>query len=92
MVGRRLWVVAALALVPQLALADKYEDAFAKTQQLFDAYKASADQYNAMRAKYDQYYAPIAPQWQVVVTARKVADDECNKNKRTRACRDKTLA
>jgi len=92
MPGRRLWVVLAIALVPQLANADKYDDAFAKTQQAFDAYKAVADKYATLHAKYEQYYAPLGPQWDVVVKARKLADDECNKNKRTKACRDLTLA
>lgn len=79
-------------LPPRVAEADKYDDAFTRSQKAFDAWKEVADRYAGLRAKYDRYYAPITPQWQVVVTARKNADDACAKNKRTKACRDLTLA
>ncbi|HEY5920738.1 MAG TPA: hypothetical protein VIV11_03665 [Kofleriaceae bacterium] len=88
---RQIWVALAIAFVPTVAAADKYDDAFAKTQKLFESYKASVDQYAGLKAKYDQYYAPLRPQWELAQKAHAAAKTECDKNKRTKACRDKTM-
>jgi len=89
---RHVWLVVALAFASRTAAADKYDDAFAKITKVYDEYKAAADKLADARTKYAQYYAPLRPQWDVAAKAHKAADDECAKNKRTRACRDLTLA
>jgi hypothetical protein len=87
----RLWVTIVIASMPSIAVADKIEDMATNALKAYDVMIDAQKQYAALYANYEKYYKPIAPQWDVVVKTRKAAEDECAKNKRTVACRDKTL-
>lgn len=87
-----MWVALAITLSSGVAVADKIEDMATRALKAYDAMADVEKKYAALHAKYETYYKPIAPQWDVVVKTRKLAEDECAKNKRTVACRDKTLA
>jgi hypothetical protein len=88
----RVLVSLVMALTPSIAAADKLEDMATNALKAYDVMTDVDKKYATLYAKYEVYYKPIGPQWDVVVKTRKVADDECAKNKRTVACRDKTLA
>jgi hypothetical protein len=87
-----MWVALVITLSSGIAFADEIEDMATRALKAYDAMADVEKKYGALHAKYETYYKPIAPQWDVVVRTRKLAEDECAKNKRTVACRDKTLA
>ena len=91
MVGK-LGVGVLIALSTSIAAADKLDDAKSKLDTATDAYNAAIEKYKPLHDKWERYYKPIAPQYEVVLAARKQADDACAKGKRTKNCHDLTLA
>jgi hypothetical protein len=89
---RHSWLALALVIGARVASADPIEDAANRALKAYDAMQEANNKYTSARTKYDVYYAPLRPQWDVAEAKRKDAVDECAKNKRTRACHDKTLA
>lgn len=90
--GRSVWIAVVIALVPGVSAADKYDDAVAKRNKAADAYNEAVKRYEPLYLKWERYYKPIDAQYPVMVAAHDKASAECAKNKRTKACRDLTLA
>jgi hypothetical protein len=88
----RWWVALVVVAMPSVAVADRYDDAVARTDKAFDSYKVVETRYAALYAKWEQLYKPIDVQYPVVVEARRKADAACAKDKRTKNCHDLTLA